>query len=154
MGLPCRYSSDKAGQYELAVKSNLHGEPLAGSPFSLTVAPGELSPAHCTALLAHSGDCLTAGSQALLRIQAKDRFGNNVKSLPSKPFLLCQTCLVLCSFSYSGSVAARLADFCGFLIELVPTQHALLQCHMNMHCWLRRTDVLLLLNLHAQHCTL
>ena len=79
MGLPCRYSSDKAGQYELAVKSSLDGEPLAGSPFSLTVTPGELSPAHCTALLAHSGDCLTAGSQALICIQAKDRFGNNVR---------------------------------------------------------------------------
>ena len=83
MVLPCRYSSDKAGQYELAVKSPLDGEPLAGSPFSLTVTPGKLSPAHCTAQLAHSGDCLTAGSQALICIQAKDRFGNNVKPLPN-----------------------------------------------------------------------
>ncbi len=90
MGLLCRYSSNKAGQYELAVKSSLDGEPLAGSPFSLMVTPGEVSPAHCTALLAHSGDCLTAGSQALICIQAKDGFENNVRPLTDdthKPLL-------------------------------------------------------------------
>lgn len=70
------------GHYELAVKSFLDGESLAGSPFSLAVAPGELSPGHCTAELAHEGDSLTAGGEALVRVQAKDRYGNNVRPQP------------------------------------------------------------------------
>ena len=78
--LVCRYSADRAGQYELAVKSSLDGEPLAGSPFSLTVIPGRLSPRHCTAELAHSASCLTAGAEALVIVRAKDEHGNAVSS--------------------------------------------------------------------------
>lgn len=74
-----RYSADKVGQYELAVNSSQDGEPLAGSPFSLTVIPAELSPSHCTAELAHDGSCLTAGVEASVRVHAKDHHGNTVR---------------------------------------------------------------------------
>ncbi len=79
--LACRYSADKAGQYELAVKSSQNGEPLAGSPFGLTVSPAELSPSHCTAELAHDGTCLTAGAEAAVCVHAKDHYGNTVSTL-------------------------------------------------------------------------
>lgn len=76
--LACRYSADKTGQYELAVKSSLDGEPLAGSPFSLIVMPGALSPSHCTAELAHGGSCLSAGAEVAVSMHAKDQYGNTV----------------------------------------------------------------------------
>ena len=75
---PCRYSADKAGHYELAVKSSLDGEPLAGSPFSLNVMPGALSPSHCTAELAHGASCLSAGAEAAVCVHAKDQYFNTV----------------------------------------------------------------------------
>ena len=78
----CRYSADKAGQYELAVKSSSDGEPLTGSPFSLMVVPGRLSPRHCTAEMAHRGSCLTAGAKALVCVRAKDEHGNSVSPSP------------------------------------------------------------------------
>ena len=60
------------------MKSSLDGETLAGSPFALTVAPGELSPGHCTAALTHDSSCLTAGADALVCVQARDAYGNAV----------------------------------------------------------------------------
>ena len=104
-GMPCRYSSDKAGQYELAVKSSLDGEPLAGSPFSLTVTPGELSPSalHSAAGTLRGlpdsrqpGPYLHTGQGSLWQQCKTPQMPNFL----SKPFLLCQTCLALLSFSY------------------------------------------------------
>ena len=76
--IPCRYSAERAGQYELTVKSSSDGEALAGSPYSLAVVPGDLSPSHCSARLTHGGQGLTAGGEAGVSVQAKDRYGNIV----------------------------------------------------------------------------
>ena len=75
---PCRYSAERAGQYEVTVKSSADGTPLAGSPYSLAVVPGDLSPGHCSARLMHGGGGLTAGGEASVCVQAQDSYGNTV----------------------------------------------------------------------------
>ena len=64
------------------MKSSSDGEPLAGSPYSLAVVPGDLSPSHCSARLMHGGHGLTAGGEASVCVQAKDRYGNEVAHRP------------------------------------------------------------------------
>ena len=71
-----RYSATKAGNYTLEVASSADGEPLAGSPFTIDITPGALSPQHCVAALA--ADSLPAGAEAAVVIDARDEHGNQV----------------------------------------------------------------------------
>ena len=87
-----RYAASAAGCYALTVACSTTGEPLAGSPFELVVAPG---PAHASrsvatlAVLVDGEACvpealaptLPAGAEVLVAIAAADGHGNALARL-------------------------------------------------------------------------
>ena len=65
-----------AGEYRLAVASS-QGEPIASSPFPITVRANTFSAAHSSIEMPH-GDSIVAGQQAQLQLVARDVYGNEV----------------------------------------------------------------------------
>ncbi|KAK9845317.1 hypothetical protein WJX81_003385 [Elliptochloris bilobata] len=94
-----RYSARTAGRYALTVACSTTGEPLAGSPFTLNVAPGPAAASRSVATLAVLVDgeprvpeplvpTLSAGAEVTVAVSAADEHGNPLAGLEGQAIIV------------------------------------------------------------------
>lgn len=94
------------GQYSITVLSSDTQDELPGSPFMMTVMPGQASASSCVATISADGkpvkdNVVQAGSALEVKVEARDRFGNVTR------FMRWQTVNVYTSGPEEVSFAAR-----------------------------------------------
>lgn len=115
----CRLQGTTAGEYKLSV-ANSHGDALKGSPFAISLQHGLISPTHSSLQLLPSTS-IVAGSEIQLELNARDRWGNQVRpcsnpEFTAQPHMLRKQQLLCHLYQYHNACLYAVPHLCCRLI--------------------------------------